>query len=482
MTRALTRSEARSLSQQVIVARTARSEIGARLRFKMSYKPTSRLILSIAAIGVFASTARAEAQGATSTTGPVTACRQGDPGSPCVDIGGDARITFGGEYRVRGETLDPANFGIAGGPQSTSIAHRAMLDADLRVAKTVRLYVQLSYADQSGRKPVARAFDVSDPDLAQAFIEIPFAFGGTSASVRLGRQELSIGNRLVALRDGVTLRRAFDGGRIDITAGAHKIIGFYLSPVLNKAGAFDDRRTRGETFAGLSWQLPGTPADGVLTLFAFDRERGKASYLRAAGAEDRQTFGLRYTRTRARWDMATQFGIQTGHVGASNVLAWGGSLELGLHPKGTTGLRIGAQLGIASGDTEPDDNRIGTFDPLYPNLVAFNDAPLYYYSNQMNAQLNVSKSMGAVILRADATLLARATSRDAIYASPGRPLAFPTSGDRLSAATFEASARWRVSKHLEFYGSLLRAQALDSIRAAGGRDTNFALIQMTAGF
>jgi hypothetical protein len=400
----------------------------------------------------------------------------------CIKLGNDAWVTIGGEYRVRFEALDPVNFGIANGPRSDSIAHRGLVSADLRSAGGARIFAQISAADESGRRPFARPFDRSAPDIAQAFVEIPVNVGDAALALRVGRQEFGIGNRLVALRDGVTLRRAFDGARLDATIGGHHITGFYLSPVINSDGAFDDRRTRGEQFAGINWQFPGTIANGQWTAFVFNRKRSAARFQPAAGPEERQTFGVKYQRNAHGWDVSAQGGVQTGTIGARNILAWGGAVDFGWTLRQQNPLRLGMEVGIASGDGNAANRRLGTFDPLYPNLGAFNDAPLYFYANQINVQANVSKTVGPVIFKADATLLARVSGRDAIYATPGRPLVLPASVERLSALVFATSARWRVNRHVEFYTSFLRAQALEGIRAAGGRNTNFALVQMTAGF
>lgn len=400
----------------------------------------------------------------------------------CASFSSDVWVTFGGEHRIRFEALDPVNFGIAGGPLSESIAHRGLVAADLRTTGGVRAYVQLSATGQSGRRPAVRPFDASDPDIAQAFVDIPAKIGGAALVLRLGRKEFPIGNRLIALRDGVTLRRAFDGARLDATLGGHHLTGFYFSPVTNRPGAFDDRRTRGESFAGLNWQFPGTLRTGQWTAFIFNRARPLATFQSTSGPEERQTFGVKYQRTANQWDVTAQGGVQTGHIGTRDILAWGGAVDFGWTTGSRNPLRLGGEIGVASGDGNPSDGRLGTFDPLYPNLGAFNDAPLYFYANQINVQANVSKFVGRVTFRADMTLLARASTRDAIYAANGRPLALPANGGQLSAAEIAASARWRVNRHLEFYVSYLHAQALDGIRASGGRNTNFALVQVTAGF
>lgn len=400
----------------------------------------------------------------------------------CLTLGNKAWVNFGGEYRIRIEALDRVNFGIASAPRSESIAHRILFDSDLHITNFARAYLQFSAAGQSGRKPTARSVDVSEPDIAQAFVDIPTEFNGAILTLRLGRQELAIGNRLVGLRDGVTLKRAFDGVRLSSSLGEHRFTSFYLSPVANQPDRFDDKRTRGETFSGVNWQFPGTPASGIWTAFLFNRERSIARFQSVTGSEVRQTLGLKYLREWGDWDFTSHTGIQTGKIGNNDIFAWGGSIDMGWTTSRPNPLRLGIELGIASGDKHPNDGHLGTFDPIYPNLAAFTDAPLYFYANQINLQANLSKTLGSLTLRADTTLLARATSNDAIYANTGRPLAVPNSGGQLSAAVFGTSLRWRANRHVEYYASFFHARTFASVRAAGGRNTHFGLLQMTVGF
>lgn len=391
-------------------------------------------------------------------------------------------ITFGGELRARSEGLDSVDFGVGDGPDYGVVAYRSLVHADLRTEVGPRLFVQLSAADQDGRKPGARSFDKSDPDLAQAFVDLPISFEGGSISVRVGRQELALDNRLVALRDGVTLRRAFDGARVVLEARGWALTGFYVSPVLNQPGAFDDQATPGETFGGVSLALPHADGGPVWSVFAFERTRRFARFASATGEERRQSYGLRYAADGDRSDLEVQVVAQSGQVDKQDVAAWGMAIDYGWRPFPHSPTRIGLELSAASGDGDPDDGKLNTFDPLYPNLGAFGDAPLYYYANQINAQVNVQRRFGAVTLKADATLTGRFDTADAIYVSPGRPLATPGSDQRFSAVVLETSARWSVRPGVELYAAILRAEALDAIRAVGGDDVAFGLVQLTAAF
>jgi len=389
---------------------------------------------------------------------------------------GAAWLTLGGELRGRGEHQTRPEFGIDGAPDFTAFNVRTYLHADLRTRSGPRAFVQLSAADQDGRRPGPRTGDESGLDLAQAFVDIPLG----PVTVRAGRQELNLaGNRLVAVRDGV-LRRTFEGVEAQATGGWGNGTAFFLNPVAVGSEAFDDAPIGGETFAGATWQ--SRPRNGATWgLYAFERRREQARTFSAAGRERRRTWGARYGWRDGRWDVAAQAAWQEGDLAGQPIRATGWQVEAG-RLVGGSGTRLGTVVGYTSGDDRAGDGRIGSFDPLYPNLAVYTDAPLYFPTNQVNVEANLTlRPTPPLTLRFNAVLLARASSGDAIYAASGRALAAP-SGDRLSAVLIEATARFTLNPHVELYGSLVRAEALDGVRAAGGDDAIYSLLQLTTRF
>lgn len=384
-----------------------------------------------------------------------------------------------GELRTRGEAFDAPDFGIGGGKGYAAIAGRVLIRTDIVPRPGWRIVGELSAAGISNRSPRRRPFDQSAPDLAQGFIEAPVRIGFARAAIRVGRQELALGNRLVALRDGVTLRRAFDGVRVDAGVGRVDATAFLASPVDNRRGWLDDHGTAGERFGGIVIGTGAATAHGRWSAFVLDRRRRGARYAAIAGDDRRRTFGIGYARSSHSIDLTAQAAWQGGETAGRDVSAFGGAVDFGWRLKAET--RLGLTFGYASGDRRPGSGKLTTFDPLYPNLGAFTDAPLSYYSNQIDLQANLRQQIGTVSLNAGTTLLARARRADALYTAPGRPLAL-SSGGRLSAIAYEAGVKWRMTPRTELQASVLRAERLEGIRAVGGRDTEFALLQVTQGF
>lgn len=394
-----------------------------------------------------------------------------------IDDDGDVWVTLGGEFRLRPDTLQDPDFGIGSAPSFTSITSRAYVHADLRTRGGARVFAQLSGSAEDGRLPGPRSVDTSGPDIAQLFVDLPLG----PLLVRIGRQEIDLGgNRLVSLRDAA-LRRSFDGVQLQLAIGGAKLTAIRLQPVVITPRSFDDRRDRGDTFAGASLALPMAHNTNV-TLFAFDRRRAIARTFSASGREERQTYGARAAWRDHGRDATLQIAVQEGSLAGQPILAWGGTLDAGQTLRAPGQPRIGVSLGYASGDARAGDGKIGSFDPIYPNLSVYTEAPLYFPVNQINAEVNVSiRPTRRLALKLNGILLARASGGDAVYAASGRPLIGP-GRDRLSGTAAEMTARWTVNRHIEFYGAVVHAFALSAIEAAGGRDADYALLQATARF
>jgi len=390
---------------------------------------------------------------------------------------GDAWLTLGGEYRLRIETVQDPDFAISPVAGFTSVTGRAYVHADVRTRAGMRLFGQISVSGEDGRLPGSRPVDTSGPDIAQLFVDVPVG----PILLRFGRQEVDLGgNRLVSLRDAA-LRRSFDGLLLRVSAGPATITAFRLQPVAVARRSFDDARDRGDDFTGVSVALPAVRRV-TTTLFAFDRRRSVARTFSAAGGEQRRTYGIRVAWRDARSDATGQVAVQEGRLAGQLIRSWGFALDAGHTLVLPSRPRIGLSFGYASGDARAGDGRIGSFDPLYPNLSVFTDAPLYYPVNQINAEANLSaRPTRNLMLRFNGIMLAKASTGDAVYAASGRPLTGP-GPNHLVGAVAEGTARWSVSRHVELYGSVVRAFALSAVRAADGQDTTYALVQVTTRF
>jgi Alginate export len=397
---------------------------------------------------------------------------------------GTAWLTLGGEYRWKIESLDQPSYGIRGVEAYTATDQRFLVDVDLRTKAGPRLFVQLSAATDTGRKPAERSFDESDLDLAQAFADWPVTFDAVRLLARIGRQEVDFGgNRLVAFRDAANLRRSFDLALLRAERGSVSLTTFAGHPVLNQHDALDDRATPGETFWGarLAASLPPGAAALSGELFFFARSRNRAIYQDAIGPELRRTFGFRLGGHETSWDYTTQASLQRGEVAGKSISAYGLAADVGHSWQAPWRLRVGTSFGIASGDHSRGDRTVGTFDPLYPNLGYFTDAPLNYPGNNVDVQPNITvRPPRNVSLQAGIDFLYRLEKHDAIYETPGLPLiAGNGSGSDFVAALEFIKVTWQPTSWCEVASSYVHAAVGALVESARGRDVDYLNIQLS---
>ena len=393
-------------------------------------------------------------------------------------------VTWSGEYRFKVEHLDAPNFGIRTSDEAfTAIGHRGMLSADAHVGSSLRTFLQLSAAADSGRKPAERSFDRSQLDIAQAFVEYSLSH---DTILRVGRQVLdAAGNRLISTREAANLRLAFDMARADTRIGGMGFTAFYGRPVLNERGAFDDRRSAHEKFMG-AWMarpLASANVDSVLSVFFLSRDRARAVYQEGIASDHRRTVGARLSGTAYRWDYAFQASGQYGDFGADDIHAFGVAGDVGWRSDAHSAPRIGVSFGYASADGRRDD-RLGTFDVIYPNLGYFTDAPVFYPGNTADIQPNVTFNLDrSVRLRVGCDVIARVSKNDAVYGPPGIPVIVGNgTGSSFVAALSSIRADWAAANHASVTFSFVHGSTGSLIQQAGGKDFNYGALVMSVHF
>lgn len=389
---------------------------------------------------------------------------------------GSVWLTLGGEYRLKTEYFNAPDFFLR--PtfvRYTAVGERFLLHADLHTAQGFRVFVQLSGATEAGRRPAYFPFDRTRPDIAQAFVDVPLL---DTTVLRLGRQELdSGGNRLISTRDAGNLRLSFDMAHLESHISGFNAVAFYGRPVLNQRGAFDDRGNPAEKFLG-GWVQHGLgsgAAAPMISVFFLSRDRNRAVYEQGVAADDRRTVGMRASGAAPRWDYTLQASHQYGSFGSADISADGVAGDVGWHPAIFGHPRLAASFGYASGDSNPRDNRLETFDVLYPNLGYFTDAPVFYPGNTVDFQPNVTFEVSPPVrLRAGSDIIYRLSKHDAVYTTPGIPL-IPGTGSGSSYVTALSYLRgdWTVRPGSTVTLSYVHGDAGSLIRSSGGHPFSY---------
>lgn len=120
-------------------------------------------------------------------------------------------FAVGGYLRWQSIHTHNTNFGSA--PDDDGVLlQRYHFYASLRATDGVRLFAELKSNHENRREQGPQPLDVDRVDVHQAFIDVG---ADSSASLRLGRQELSYGSgRRLFTRNGPNVRGNYDGARL----------------------------------------------------------------------------------------------------------------------------------------------------------------------------------------------------------------------------------------------------------------------------
>ncbi len=387
-------------------------------------------------------------------------------------------LSFGGEWRERYEYNDNPGFGTRGVHENDYLLQRLALNADLHLGPYLRFYVQ----GISGQQFFA---DAPSPPVQDDRLDLQMAFMDLRSSanpeeyllLRVGRQEMSYGaGRLIATRAAPNIPFKFDGVTVRAREGDSTLSAFFVRPGLEDAAKFDGEDDT-TTFWGVYGEsvLPRLPAIKVNAYYLGIR-REESRFASGTATEHAHTFGLRVFGAAAGWDYDAEGIGQAGTFGSKDLLAWTVSQDSGYTFSGLPWTpRIGLKADIASGDRHPRDGRLETFDPLYFKSGYFNDASLYRPSNLVDVHPTLQLTpRETVVLGFGSDVLWRYTVNDGIY-SPGGNLVLPPNGrgSHYLGTTVEATAEWRVNRHLTISLAYVHFFGGDYVRAVRGGDVSF---------
>lgn len=404
-----------------------------------------------------------------------------------IPLGGDpdSYISLGANLRERLEVSETPLFGLSTMAKSdTYLIQRAQVHADAHVGQNLQFFVQLEDARAFG-KDVARPTDKNPLDLEQAFAAWVSPLGPGTIKLRVGRQEMAFDlQRFISVRDGPNVRQAYDALWADYEYEKWRFIAYATRPVQYRdVSAFDDTSNRHLTFSGVRFERQGAgPGDlsGYYSLYT----RADAQFLDAQGNEHRNVFDLRYTGKAAAFDYDVESMYQTGHVGDKTIAAWAVGSLFGYTLTSPWTPRLGLQVDAASGDRHPNDGRVETFNPLFPNGYYFTLAGYTGYANLVHVKpsLTLKPSSKLTLLFAFAFQW-RVTTNDAIY-QQGSAVVPDTAGHgtRWTGTYAQVRADWNVATNLIASVEAVHFQIGDSIRELGGSNSDYIGVEMKYGW
>ena len=388
----------------------------------------------------------------------------------------DTYLSLGGDLRERYEFLDHPDFSDANRDTDGYLLQRYMVHADLHVTRYFRAFAQLKSGLEDGRTGGPRPTDEDRLDLHQAFAEGMLGDGARSLSLRSGRQEVAFGSsRLVSIRD-INVRRSFDGVRATVAAFGWKLDGIGLASAETERGEFDDETDRGERLWGAYATGPVLGSALGLDLYFLGLRRDDSAYDQGTHNERRRTIGTRVWGAPGAWDYNFELVYQWGSFGSGDIEAWTAASDTGYTLNDLPARpRLGLRANITSGDRDPLDSDLQTFNPLFPRGSYFSEASLAGPQNHMDLRpmldLHVLENV-QVALAWD--FFWRQSRDDGIYRVSGAPLISGAASDeRYVGSDGSIAFAWQPERHVKVVATYEHFFAGPFLRDASRRDVNF---------
>ncbi|RZN33756.1 alginate export family protein [Bradyrhizobium sp. Leo121] len=304
-----------------------------------------------------------------------------------LDLNGGAYLTLGLELRFREEAYGNFNWGQL--PVNEYQWYRMLPYADLHLGSNLRLFGQLIGTWVTDKDTVG-GIDQTGFEPLQAFADLKLPLAeGADLTLRGGRQLLSYGTeRLISLRYGPNVLRSFDAALASVQTAPWRVDAFYAQPVRNLVGSFNDRFDHDRSVWSIyaTRQLPDISAKSGFDLYYIGYRNAAAEYNQGRGEEVRHTIGSRLFGAAQGWDWNFEGMAQFGHFAHGNIRAWSVASDTGYTFADVTfSPRLGLRANIISGDQNPNEADLQTFNPLFPKGKYFGEIGLIGPYNLINA-------------------------------------------------------------------------------------------------
>jgi len=341
-----------------------------------------------------------------------------------IRLGKDLRLSIGGEFRFRLEAETNKSFGTNDRTQDTFQLYRYLLHFDLKYRRLARVFVQGIAAFDEDRDLAPRAIDENKWDLQQGFFDVRVLGEDLPLTLRVGRQELQYGRqRLVSPLEWANVRRRFDAAKLFWAADPWAVDVWYAKPVpVRRSGG--DHWDEEYDFYGAYVTYTGVPRHGVDVYFFAQDKRGELQNPNGrTGDESRFTLGTRLWGRTGPWDYDGGLTGQWGRWAGDTIQAWAWAVDGGYTFENVPWKpRLGAGFDWSSGDEDPDDGKVGTFEQVFPLGHAYLGY-LDLFGRQNIAAANVSLSAWPVAGKVQARVGYHAfwldADRDALYNAGG---------------------------------------------------------------
>lgn len=401
---------------------------------------------------------------------------------------GDRYLSIGGEVRQEYEHYHNRGLGTASSDDDGGyLLERYVLHADLHVGERTRFFGQLYSAPTAAEDIEPAPVDEDNLRLQQAFADCVVHSGADHAlTLRAGRQELLYGSeRLVGVREGLNVRRSFDALRMIGNCRGWRVDGFLSRPVEVDPQAFHDTGDQDQTFWGVYATRPADQGAG-LDLYYLGLRHDDAGFTQGVADELRHTVGSRYFGKSGPWDYNCESMLQLGEFGAGGIFAWSAASDNGYALEAAPFQpRLGLKASIISGDEDPDDADLGTFNALFPRGNYFGESSIMGPANLFTVHPSVQGRLAdGIHVEAGWDFFWRYSVEDGVYGPAGNVLQSPNgSTERYVGSELSLLLGWQFNRELSLRMGCSHFFAGSFLEDAGpGEDVDYLSVTLAYRF
>jgi hypothetical protein len=394
-------------------------------------------------------------------------------------------LSLGANVRERYEYNDAVNFGAGDSPSQSYLLSRVETHADLRVAEQFQTFVQLQ-SDYAPDKTILTPVDQDRLDLEQAFIALIEPLADGTIKLRVGRQQIDFDlQRFVSVRDGPNVRQSYDAVWADYERGDWRFITFYSHPVQNRdLRPFDDYSSSALSYGGVRVERH-LGAIGDFSTYLSQYTQDRAHFLTVSGNERRNVGDVRITGSNHGFDWDLEGMYQIGSIGVDNIRA----CAMGSRSGYTLGSvlwqpRLGLQLDAASGNRNPQNHTLNTFNPLFPNGAYVTLSGYTGYTNFIHVKPSLTlKPTRRLTMMLAAAAQWRESTADAVYTQPDIPVTGTAGhGGAYTGTYYQLRTDWQMSEHFASALEAVRFDISDALREAGAHDSTYVGVEVRFGW
>jgi hypothetical protein len=445
-------------------------------------------------------------------------------------------LTFDIQERVRWELRDN-NFDFDDRFNSVTddnwFLQRFRLGLMIKPASWFRLYAQVQDSREinSDRPDIPGLFAAEGDDsfdLRQAYVEFS-DYKNFPLGVKIGRQILSYGDeRLIGAFDWNNIGRTFDAVKLRYEEKSWWLDAFASTVVVPQRGSYNqsdffngNELDRNQVFSGLYFSttalgpqtidlyalhlheetnihyFPAATGDSNFATFGFRIKSKPGAFARAEesfdgkAVNDGKSLPPRPAAPKAvGLDYDAEAAFQTGELRGLDLTAFAAHVGLGYTFDTAWKPRIGAEYNFASGDSDPFDGEVETFQNLFPtNHKFYGYMDLFAWQNLHNPAVTLTfNPVKPVQVRLDYHAFWLASTDDAWYRANGVTTVRPINDASRNASNYAGSeidltVTWNVNKYLNLQAGYSHFFAGDYLEDTGpSDDADFVYVMATLSF